>query len=74
MYTNDDFVISSNGWVYSLGSEDYGFQGEFESVSDALEAFKNWTEDNNYWPSLYFMSDHGNVDAIDYEGNIIQEA
>ena len=68
---NDDFVISSNGFIYSLGSEDYGFLGEFNEIEDALKAFKAWCKENSYYPSLFFCSDHGNLDAIDYNGDFI---
>jgi hypothetical protein len=67
----DDFVISSNGFKYKLGSQDYGFLGEFDEVEQALLALKGWCNINQYWPSLYFVNDHGNVDLIDYDGNII---
>lgn len=73
--TTDDFVISNSGPLgskYSLGSQDYGFLGEFDEMDEALLAFKCWCEANNWYPSLYFMSDHGNIDPIDSEGNIIE--
>lgn len=59
----DDIVISSNGWKYSIGSEDHGFIGEFEEWDDAVKAVKEWMKKNNWYPNIWTMSDHGNLDG-----------
>ena len=69
----DDFVIEDcTRGGYNLGSQDYGFLGNFTEMDNALIAFKGWCKENNYFPSLYFMSDHGNLTPIDYDGNEIK--
>lgn len=70
---SDDIVISSNGWRYNVGSEDYGHLGTFEEWDDAIRTVKDWMEENQHWPQLWFMSDHGNYSKIDAEGNVIDE-
>lgn len=70
--TTDDFVISCNGFKFSVGSQDYGFLGDFDEMEQALLAFKCWCDTQQYYPSLYFENDHGNVDLIDYDGNILE--
>lgn len=67
----DDIVISSNGFKYSVGSEDYGHIGDYEEMEEALESVKNWKKENNYFPTVWFSSDHGNMHPIDEEGNEI---
>ena len=73
--THEDFVISDSGplgSMCSLGSQGYGFIGEFDEMSQALTAMKAWANENQYWPNLYYMNDHGNIDQIDYNGNIVE--
>ena len=57
----DDFVISSNGWKYSIGSEDHGFLGEFEEMDNVIENLEKWMKDNNWYPNIWLESDHGNL-------------
>jgi hypothetical protein len=59
----DNFYAVSNGFKYSVGSEDNGFLGDFVEFDDVLEAVREWSEANGYFPELYFVSDHGNVDS-----------
>lgn len=57
----DDFIISSNGWKYSVGSEDHGFLGEFEEMDDVIENIEEWMKNNNWVPNIWIESDHGNL-------------
>ena len=58
----DNFYAVSNGFKYSVGSEDHGFLGEYIEFDDVLCAVRDWSETNNWSPYLYFVSDHGNID------------
>lgn len=66
----DDFIISdARRGGYNLGSQDYGFIGEFSDWDDAVKAFQKWTKKNNYYPNLWYVNDHGNAELLDYDGN-----
>lgn len=69
---DNDCVISSNGWKYSVSCGGM-FEGNFDEMDDALKYVKNWKKKNNYYPNTWFVSDHGNESLIDDEGNIIKE-
>jgi hypothetical protein len=58
-YDNDAF-IQSNGFRYSVSASGE-FIGEYTDIYDAEEALKDWMEGNKFWPSVWFVSDHGNV-------------
>ena len=32
------------------------------------EKLNAWAEENRYWPSIYYVSDHGNVTEYGYDG------
>ena len=59
----DDCFITPCG---SLGSK-YGvsiggkFLGEFVEMDDAEKAIREQMEQDQFWPSVWFVSDHGNV-------------
>lgn len=68
----EDCFIECTGWKYnvSCGGE---FQGEFEEMDDALDCYKQWQKRSpNYFPTLWFVSDHGNIWPIDENGNEIK--
>ena len=62
MQDPNNIYAVSNGFKYSVGSEDHGFIGEFVEFDDVLCAVRDWSEQNNWYPELYFVSDHGNID------------
>jgi hypothetical protein len=35
--------------------------GVFESEYEAFKAIKHWQYENNYFPNIWYISDHGNV-------------
>jgi len=49
------------------------FLGEFVEWDDITAAIKQKCEDEQYWPDIYYTNDHGNVNLIDCEGNILEE-
>lgn len=48
------------------------FIGEFEDRQEALEEIDIDMDKKQYWPDIYYINDHGNVDLLDKSGNIIQ--
>lgn len=46
--------------------------GEFSEMEDALAAVKAKMDKEQFWPSLVWVSDHGNWWYIDQEGNEIK--
>ena len=59
----DDIVISSNGFKYSIGSQDHGFLGENEDYEKVIEIIEEWCELHNWYPDIWLESDHGNLDG-----------
>jgi len=59
----DDAFIYDSG---SLGSKtswsvEQKFMGEYDSEEEVEKAIKEWTEKHNFFPSVWYVSDHGNV-------------
>lgn len=73
---NEDFDLKSemeSGIVISearLGSSGYSlsadskYVGYFGSFADTLRAAVAWMNKNNYWPNVFYVNDHGNVDLL----------
>ncbi len=57
----DDAFISSNGWVYNVSVEGKHI-GEFEDIDDAEDALKRWIKKNRFYPSIWFVDDHGGIE------------
>lgn len=71
-WENDDFIEDKPSGGYST-SHAGKFIGEFETTGEALAALK--TERAKGWfPTIWFVSDHGNYWAIDENGNEIKQA
>ena len=49
------------GSRYTVGSEDYGFIGIFDTEAEVCEAVRTWADEAGWFPELYFISDHGNI-------------
>ncbi len=58
---DEDICISSNGFKYSVGIVNGEFIGEFGPYDDAENAVKNWMRENNFFPNVWSISDHGNA-------------
>ena len=41
------------------------FIGHFVEYDDAIDAILNWQNEHNYYPSIWFINDHGNVSNVD---------
>jgi len=46
--------------------------GKFDEEREALIAIKTNMKREDYWPNIYRVNDHGNVDQLDHAGEIIQ--
>ncbi len=46
--------------------------GTFENKDEAIEEIDIDMDKKQFWPDIYHINDHGNVDLLDTEGNIIQ--
>ena len=69
---DDDCYIESNGFKYSVSCNGK-FVKEFQEMDDALAAVKAWKQANNWFPNTWFVSDHGNMNLIDDNGNMLNE-
>jgi hypothetical protein len=38
--------------------------GTFPDIGLAVKAARQWMQDNSYWPNLFYVNDHGNVDLL----------
>jgi hypothetical protein len=67
---NDDF-IESNGFE-DIASHAGKYIDKFDDMDDALAAIIEKRKKDNYFPTIWFVSDHGNSWPIDEEGNEIK--
>jgi hypothetical protein len=66
------FVISdSRNGGYDVVSEHKHF-GHYEDMDEALEAIEAEMKRSNFYPNVYYVNDHGNVDLLDSDGNVIE--
>ena len=66
-----DYILSDSGSLgekTSVGSEDYGFLGEFDSEEEALEFIKEHMEKNKVYGDVWYLSDHGNLEMVGLAG------
>ena len=67
----DDFVLFPTG---SLGGQTGVSRvqgkhlGTYATTEEALEAVRRIMEAEQYWPNIWYESDHGNAWLIDLEG------
>ena len=60
----EDFMMTPSGPLGSkilVGQVEGPFHGEFDTREKAEAYIKQWMETNKYWPSVFFISDHGNI-------------
>lgn len=66
------YVISdSRQGGYEVAHE-HKHVGHYEDMDDALEAIEAAMKSGNYYPNIYYVNDHGNVDLLDASGNVIE--
>ena len=62
-----DYTISDTGplgSLYGVGIVQGAFLGTFKEWDEAIEAIKAKMEKDQYWPSVWYESDHGNVSSV----------
>lgn len=69
----EDCIIQDNtrgGYNVSCSGK---FIGNIMDMDAALKAVKNWQDKNQFFPTVWFVSDHGNAWPIDLQGNEIKK-
>ena len=56
------------GGLISVGIVEGPYVGEFPDEESALLAISERMDQEQYWPAIYWVSDHGNVWPIDLMG------
>ena len=68
----EDITLTPSGQLgsnISVGIVGGKHIGEYEDQDAALAAVKKWMEKNQFWPTIWWVSDHGNSWPIDLDGN-----
>ena len=70
---DDDYTLTPSGPLGSRVSVSAGGKhlGEYSEVEHALGAIREDMETNQYWPAIWWISDHGNCWMMDLDGNEI---
>jgi len=63
-------IFDARGGGYVVRYEDKQL-GTFEDEDEALRAIGINMKKEDYWPSIYKVNDHGNIDELDTAGNSI---
>ena len=73
--TEDDYKLTPSGHLLSRTSvSQYGrFLKDFPTTEEALEFVKEHMEESQFWPSIWWISDHGNGWMIDTDGKEIPD-
>lgn len=61
----EDITITSDGFRYHVGEVEGKHIGTFSEMDYAELAVHRWMQKNNFYPSVWFISDHGNVSLHD---------
>lgn len=56
---------------YNVSHEGKHF-GDFDSIADALSEIEVQMKRDGFYPNIYYVNDHGNIDLLDAEGNSIK--
>lgn len=67
----DCFIQDNTRAGYDVSCEGK-FIDNFGSLEEALEAVIEWQEKNKFYPTIWFVNDHGNMWPIDRKGNEIK--
>lgn len=68
---DEAYVIGEGRRGYVVG---YGNRvlGEFETYNKALRAIAEKMEQEKYWPNVFYVNDHGNVDLLSFSAKWIK--
>lgn len=59
-------IIGSNDDVFYIQQHDT-FWYQNKKIAETEEWLKKWMEDEQYWPSVWSVSDHGNVSRYEFD-------
>jgi len=66
------YVISdARGGGYNVTHEHQHFD-HYRSIENALEEINDEMEREKFYPNIYYVNDHGNVDLLDQDGNVVK--
>lgn len=63
----EDIIIKCDGFRFHAGVVEGPFIGTFGLQEDAESAVKDWMKQNNFWPDVWFESDHGNISPYKFD-------
>jgi hypothetical protein len=67
---DQDIIFSDSGPLgskISVSIKNGEFLGEFNTAEEAEAAAKAWMQKHNFWPNVWYVSDHGNVSPYKME-------
>lgn len=64
-------IGDARGGGYNLSWSDRHV-GRFKSFDDALKAAAQRAHNEGFWPNLFYVNDHGNVDLLSYKPRIVK--
>jgi len=68
----EGYVVSdSRGGGYEV-AHSHKHVGHYEDMEEAIQAIESEMKRENFYPNIYYVNDHGNVDLLDSEGNVIE--
>lgn len=72
----DDYVMTPTGPLGSKISLTCGNKhlGNFSTVEESLVAIVERMKKENYFPTIWWVSDHGNCCPVDGDGNEVKES
>ena len=70
-----DYMLTPSGpllGLTSLSTYEGQFIGEYPTTDVALDISASRMESEQFWPNIWWVSDHGNLLQIDIDGNVIR--
>lgn len=68
MPEHDSYFIDYKDVVSQYGRVLYQGKG----IDDCLLWIRRRMDSEHFWPDIYYINDHGNIDLLDYDGNIVE--
>lgn len=71
----EDYTVTPCGPLggrTAVAQHECRFLADFATTDEALAFIADHMESENYWPNVWWISDHGNCWQIDLEGNELE--